>query len=116
MVSAASVKYRAMLMGVRTGDMPDVSLIWSIQVRDGTRCCFGQGYGCQNTCCRFRQQCLALDFFADVTLPLDRSAGAVVATPTVVADRAPLEGDLFVGRDCASAGALRPIAKASSVS
>ena len=116
MVSAESVKYRAMVMGVCTGDMPDVSLIWSIQLRDGTRRCFGQGFGCQNSRCRFRQQCLALDFFADVRLPLSRSAGAPAPDSTAVPGTTRLECDLFVGRDCASAGALRPSAMASGVS
>lgn len=58
------VKFRAMKMGIATGDMPDVEFIWSVQRSEGSRECFGQGFGCQERGCCWRAKCMALDFFA----------------------------------------------------
>ena len=68
MQSKAGVKFRAMKMGIATGDMPDVEFIWSVQRSEGSRECFGQGVGCQERGCNWRARCMALDFFADVSL------------------------------------------------
>jgi hypothetical protein len=59
------IKYRAVRMGVITGKMPEVEFIWEIQRSEGVQACFGQGYGCKEFCCRWRNQCLALEQYAD---------------------------------------------------
>jgi len=55
-------------MGIATGDMPDVEFIWSVQRSEGSRECFGQGLGCQERGCSWRAKCMALDFFAEMSL------------------------------------------------
>ena len=55
-------------MGIATGDMPDVEFIWSVQRSEGSRECFGQGLGCQERGCSWRAKCMALDFFAEISL------------------------------------------------
>jgi hypothetical protein len=57
-----------MKMGIATGDMPDVEFIWSVQRSEGSRECFGQGKSCQERVCRWRAKCMALDFFAEISL------------------------------------------------
>jgi len=57
-----------MKMGIATGDMPDVEFIWSVQRSEGSRECFGQGFGCQERGCSWRDKCVALDFFAEISL------------------------------------------------
>lgn len=65
MVAAVeTVKHRALMMGVQTGEMPDVDLIWSVQTADGHGRCFGQAADCWDTGCHWRPQCLALDEYA----------------------------------------------------
>jgi hypothetical protein len=59
------IKYRAVRMGVITGEMPEVEFIWEIQRSEGVRACFGQGYGCKEFGCRWRNECMALEQFAD---------------------------------------------------
>lgn len=69
MQTKEGIKFRAMKMGIATGDMPDVEFIWSVQRSEGSRECFGRGLGCQERNCRWRVRCLALDFFAEQSLP-----------------------------------------------
>lgn len=52
-----------MMMGVETGDMPEVDYIWEVQHFDGHEACFGRGVGCVNLQCRWRQSCLSLSFY-----------------------------------------------------
>lgn len=63
------------MMGVKTGDMPEVDLIWAIQHNEGSEMCFGQGYQCKNRDCRWRDQCIALDFYDDMRLPIAQTDG-----------------------------------------
>ena len=67
MVTKDMVKHLAVMMAVRTGDMPNVDLIWARQRAEGYQDCFGQGLGCVLRHCLYRWQCLALDFFSDLT-------------------------------------------------
>ena len=60
------------MMGITTGEMPSVDLIWEIQQDENHHTCFGQGHGCPKRDCRWRRHCLALDSFADVPLPSAR--------------------------------------------
>jgi len=70
MLSKEAIKFRAVRMGVSTGDMPDVDFIWSVQRGEGADECFGQGLTCQNKICCWRKDCKALDFFADLPEPV----------------------------------------------
>jgi len=65
MLSRAAIKNKAVLMGIQTGDMPDVEFIWAVQKAEGNEACFGDGLTCGKRSCRWRKQCLALDFFGD---------------------------------------------------
>ncbi|MFC1782080.1 hypothetical protein ACFL02_00675 [Planctomycetota bacterium] len=73
MTSKKEIKNRALMMGIKTGDMPEIDLIWSIQQAEGNKLCFGQGSNCQNHGCRWRPRCIALDSFAEEHLILARS-------------------------------------------
>ena len=68
MLTEETIKFRAMKMGIATGDMPDVEFIWSVQRSEGSRVCFGQGIDCRENGCSWRAKCLALDFFAEISL------------------------------------------------
>ena len=70
MLSMDDIKHRAILMGICTGQMPDVEFIWSVQRAEGNKSCFGQGRGCRNRECIWRQKCLPLSYFAEVALPV----------------------------------------------
>ena len=70
-------------MGIATGDMPDVEFIWAVQRTEDSDVCFGQGNGCTRRNCRWRARCVALDFFADYTLPM-------AAVPAQSNDKIPL--------------------------
>lgn len=70
MLTKQDIQYRAMMMGIKTGEMPDPKMIWALQRAEGYHECFGHGLGCPNRHCRWRQQCLALDFYADEPLPI----------------------------------------------
>jgi hypothetical protein len=65
MLSRAAIKNKAVLMGIQTGDMPDVDFIWAVQRAEGHESCFGNGLTCSNRSCRWRKQCVAMDFFGD---------------------------------------------------
>lgn len=81
MVSAEQIKHRAMMMAIATGDMPNVELIWAVQRREGSLACFGRGDGCKNRSCKWRLQCIALDFYGDTKLPIaERIEPIVVRT------------------------------------
>jgi len=68
MISPEAVKFRAVKMGIATGGMPNVELIWACQEADGQKSCFGQGLTCSDQQCRWRNECRALDFFADTPI------------------------------------------------
>lgn len=70
MPTRESVKYRAVMMGIATGDMPEVELIWATQFAEGCAECFGRGRACRNVGCQWRHHCLALELYAD---PTDRA-------------------------------------------
>ena len=72
MFSTEQIKHRAMMMGILTGEMPDVQFIWSVQTAEGSNPCFGQGQDCKQVDCRWRRKCRALDFYQDATLPTSR--------------------------------------------
>ena len=63
MVSADTVKYRALQMAVATGATPEVSFIWEVQRAEGEPMCFGQGRGCGKLACRWRGRCMALEAY-----------------------------------------------------
>ena len=62
MVSRERIKNQAVMMGIETGDMPEVDYIWEVQRYEGRESCFGQGIGCVKTNCHWRESCLALSF------------------------------------------------------
>ena len=66
MLSVDDIKHRAVLMGICTGQMPDVEFIWSVQRIGGSRPCFGRGRGCCSRECVWRRKCLLLSYFAEV--------------------------------------------------
>ncbi|MCP4711048.1 MAG: hypothetical protein GY869_20710 [Planctomycetes bacterium] len=68
MITPEAVKFRAVKMGIATGGMPNVSLIWACQKAEGQKACFGQGLTCSNQDCRWRGECRSLDFFADTPI------------------------------------------------
>ena len=68
MISPEAVKFRAVKMGIATGEMPNVDLIWARQKLDDQDVCFGQGLTCSNQQCRWRGECRALDIFADMPI------------------------------------------------
>lgn len=65
-VPKEGVKYRAVMMGIVTGDMPDTEFIWARQRDEGQEACFGRVLGCEDRDCRWRQQCLALGLYKEV--------------------------------------------------
>lgn len=67
--SEQKARHCALMMGVLTGDMPDVDLIWASQDDDQHRRCFGQGANCDEFNCPWRDQCTSLETFADADLP-----------------------------------------------
>ena len=73
MPTRETVKYRAVMMGIETGDMPEVELIWATQFAEGCVECFGRGRTCRNVQCQWRHYCLALEIYAD---PTDRAVKA----------------------------------------
>lgn len=70
MVGKEAVKHRAMMMGVATGQMPDVEFIWRIQREERNEECFGHGLKCTRSNCRWRSVCRALDFYDQLRLPI----------------------------------------------
>ena len=70
MLSDQSIKHRALMMGIYTGDMPDVDFIWAVQKFEEGKMCFGMGYGCREKDCRWRNKCLALDLYDKIRLPV----------------------------------------------
>ena len=80
MLSKEAIKFRAVKMGIATGDMPDVEFVWSVQRAEGVEECFGQGLTCQRKMCSWRKNCVALDFFADSPVPvLSGESGELVS-------------------------------------
>ncbi|MBN2212294.1 MAG: hypothetical protein JW709_12930 [Sedimentisphaerales bacterium] len=74
MFNRQQIRQRAYMMGIATGDMPNVDLIWAAQEHEGHQACFGNGRHCAARHCRWRKSCLALDFHADHRLPIARSS------------------------------------------
>ena len=56
------------MMGICTGDMPEVEFIWETQRNEKHKECFGQGASCSQPDCRWRRYCTALDSYAETTL------------------------------------------------
>jgi len=93
-------------MGIATGQMPNVELIWSVQRSEGQEECFGRGLDCTKGRCRWREQCLSLDFFArsSLTSLLHMSErDGIKASNT---DKVRNKGSGYVEREPVSAGAL----------
>ena len=65
MVSREVIKYRAVKMGIATGRMPNVELIWAVQRSAGITTCFGQGLNCSKDNCRWRDECLELENYVE---------------------------------------------------
>lgn len=76
MTPREEIKHRAFMMGIASGDMPNVDLIWSLQKVEGFQDCFGQGLHCKTKHCKWRSRCIALDFYADTPLPIARAAAS----------------------------------------
>ncbi len=70
MVPSREIRQRAFMMGIRTGQMPNVDLIWNFQAAEGFAPCFGQGRNCDHRDCQWHKSCVALDFFAEGDLPI----------------------------------------------
>ncbi len=54
------VKSRAVAQAVKTGDMPNVDLIWMIQQNESNDACFGKYSDCAEHICRWRENCLKI--------------------------------------------------------
>ena len=65
MVSREWIKNQAVVMGIETGDMPEVDYIWKMQREEGIETCFGQGLGCVKTACHWRSSCQALSYYIE---------------------------------------------------
>ncbi|MBN1766515.1 MAG: hypothetical protein JW860_14770 [Sedimentisphaerales bacterium] len=70
MLTKDSIKHRAIVMAINTGQMPEVEIIWSLQKQAGQSQCFGQDRECSNNKCIWYSQCRALVFYADARLPV----------------------------------------------
>ena len=116
MVPRESIKHRAVMMGVATGDMPDVDVIWATQRLEGEKECFGQAIGCSDKGCKWRRHCAALDFYADVRLPVVAAAAVKREQMRIGQDSQEEEVDGFVDRECATAGTLEPVPTVSGAS
>ncbi|MBN2212201.1 MAG: hypothetical protein JW709_12455 [Sedimentisphaerales bacterium] len=111
MTGKEAIKHRAMMMGVVTGQMPDVELIWQVQREEGNKECFGCGFTCTRTDCRWRSICRALDFYDQARLPIH----SVTYTKKASKRRQPRQRvKTFVERAPASARILESAASASS--
>jgi len=115
MVSRACIKHRAVMMGIATGDMPEVALIWAVQRREGSNECFGQGLGCKKKECSWRRACVALDFYADVRLPIGQGTACRGQQGPRFAEKTKRTAG-FVERVLAVAGKLEPVPTVSGVS
>ena len=63
MLAKQEIRFRAVKMGIATGNMPNADLMWKIQKMDNHAECFGQGAGCPNEDCQWRSKCLAVGLF-----------------------------------------------------
>jgi hypothetical protein len=70
MFNEREIKDRAIMMAIRTGEMPNLDVIWARQKADGYTVCFGQGVNCPRQKCIWRRQCLALSYFAAEESPV----------------------------------------------
>ena len=52
------IREKAVRLGVRTGWMPNVDLIWRWQAHEGFRTCFGEFQAGCNPDCRWRNDCV----------------------------------------------------------
>ena len=68
MLSAETIKHHALLMGIHTGQMPEVEFIWSVQKSEGEEKCFGQGINCRKVDCRWLRECMALNRYTESKL------------------------------------------------
>lgn len=93
-------------MGIATGQMPNVELIWSIQRSEGQKECFGRGLDCTKRQCRWREQCLGMDFYArsSLTSLLHMSERDGIRASNI--DKDMNKGSGYVERESVSAGAL----------
>jgi hypothetical protein len=61
MVSEFEARERAVRLAVRTGNMPEIDFIHSVQVFEGFEPCFGRAdKWCTNTACRWHKECMEL--------------------------------------------------------
>ena len=70
-LSKQEIRHRAVKMGIATGNMPSVDLIWAIQKMENFAECFGKGVDCPNKGCRWRNTCLALDLYSNTSLAFE---------------------------------------------
>jgi hypothetical protein len=61
MISKEEIRFKAVKMGIATGQMSNADLIWAIQRDDLHTECFGGIADCHNRDCRWQVQCIALD-------------------------------------------------------
>jgi hypothetical protein len=73
LLSKQEIRHRAVKMGITTGNMPSVDLIWNIQNIDNHAECFGKGEGCPNQDCQWRSKCLALDLYSQTSLVFEEA-------------------------------------------
>jgi len=109
-VPPEGIKNRALMMGITTGDMPDVDFIWSVQKSEGKDVCFGQGLNCLSKNCHWYKKCRALDFFADVSFPVrPPSNHEERIQPLSASAKNDNTDNLFVGRVKTQAGKLEVV-------
>ncbi len=68
MLSREMVLNRAIAMGIETGEMPEVKFIWSVQESERMKPCFGREEQCDDTGCRWRVHCRALQMFGSTRM------------------------------------------------
>lgn len=69
MRSKQEIKYRAIQMGIATGTMPDLELMWWIQRDDQHVECFGRISGCSEADCPLRYPCRHFMSFTETKNP-----------------------------------------------
>ena len=65
MVSRERIKNQAVMMGIETGDMPEVNYIWEVERDEWHETCFGQGLGGVRTACHWRISFLTLSYYIE---------------------------------------------------
>ena len=106
MVSREVIKYRAVKMGIATGRMPNVGLIWAVQKSAGTTACFGQGLNCGKDNCRWRDECLELEYYVESPPAPVKNLTKRAYKKSAKTIKARIVASYIVERESASAGTI----------